>query len=263
MALDPSASDSGESAPGPGNPPDAEGMANALAERLGENLVSVILHGPAAGGAGASEPAEQNLLVVVREMNLGVLDAVAPTVRAWMAPGEPPPLFFSEERLKRSASAYPVEFLDIKESRRVLCGSDPAAPLEVRKDNLLQEIDRGLKSQVHRLREARLRGGDSAEDLRRAIALQLPRTNLFLRSALRLLAPHGPAGMVETVAKLEVYLPGVSADLSALLAFAWRRDVNGEAPSDDPSAVLERAFAGLERLIEKVESMREAREAMS
>lgn len=238
-----------------------EGFAERLTGGLGENVSSIILHGPAAVGVAKGEPPEYNLVVVLGELGVDELDQVAPLVREWVGGGQPMPLFFSERRLAHSASAFPVEILDLKESNRVLHGRDTFSSLEIGKDDLLREIERGLKIMSMRLSDLRLLADGSGDKLRAALRWHLPRVNLLLRSVLRLYTPQSPGGMVECVRKLEINLPGTSPGLLGLYAWVWEKDaVAGTSAAADGKEFFERILASLRALIFGVEGQRRKRE---
>ena len=231
-------------------------FANRFAEILGDSLVSVILHGPGASGEKPGEPPEYKLLVVLRKIGVAELERAGPLVRTWVESGQPVPLFFSEERLLRSAATYPVELLDMKEGHQVLHGRDPVTGLEVKKELLLLDIERGLKSQLHRICEAHMLSGGKRASFHAALHRELPRLNLLLRSVLRLYVPRSPSGVVEVVSKLESYVPGVSEALIPVYAFVWGREVAGVKPVKRVGDLLEVLIPLFQGLIAVVEAQR-------
>lgn len=236
--------------------PDPRDFANRLAERLGDGLISVILHGPGASGEKPDEPPEYKLLVVLEAIGVRELDRAGPLVRAWVDAGQPFPLFFSEERLLRSAATYPVELLDIKEGHQVLHGRDPVTGLEVNKALLLLDIERGLKSQLHRICDAHMLSGGQRSSVHTALHRELPRLNLLLRSVLRLYVPRSPSGVIEVVNKLETYVPGVSEAFLPAYAFVWEREVAGLKPPRKAGELLAALIPMYQRLIAVIEVQR-------
>lgn len=236
---------------------DPERFAAATESVFGDDLRALLVHGPDAhrGTAPHPEPPEYNLVVILRELGIAELDRASPAVREWVAGGQPPPLFFSEDRLANSAAVFPVELLDMKEANRVLRGRDLVSPLEVRKTWLLQGVERGLKMRLHQLAELRmLRGGDpDAENA--ALLAHLPRLNLLVRSLLRFHTPRNPSGMLEAVRKLDIYLPGSAAGMLSLYRHVWGVDTG--ADTGDRQALMESLFASLRVMIAGVEKLRE------
>ena len=245
--------------PGSADPDRFVGQLEAI---CGERLLSVLLHGPDADRAEErEEPPEYNFLVVLDAITVPDMDAVAGAVMEWTGLGQPVPLFFSQARLANAAAAFPVELLDLKECNRLLRGSDLISPLEVRKTNLLQDVERGLKSQVHRLCEARMLHMHSEAHFRAAVTRLLPRINLLIRSALRFYSPQNPESMLQGVRRMEIYLPGSKTGLLGLYAFCWAKPVEG-APNYESSAdMLESVLSALQTLIAGIETLRAKRES--
>ncbi len=235
--------------------PDPAAFARLLAARLGERLVSIILHGPGVAGDEDQEAPEHKLLVVVDRLGAPELEVVGPVVRDWLDAGQPMPLFFSEARLLRSAATYPAELLDIKEGHRVLQGGDPVSGLEVRKAMLLLDIERGLKSQLHRICEAHLRLSGRKAPMRAFLHRELPRLSLLLRSTLRLFVARGPSACLKVLEGLDRHVPGVCQGLVPLYTFV-RSEATEELPRQSTGDLLTAAIPAYDSLIAAVEDLR-------
>jgi hypothetical protein len=233
-----------------------EVFAAELTSILGEDLLAIMLHGPDAFREKGIEPKEYNIIVVLKEISVREIDRVASVVREWVAGGQPVPLFFSQDRLANSAATFPVELLDLKECHRLLHGLDMISSLEVRKENLLQEVERGLKTQLHRFSENRILYGHVSEQFRAAVCFQLPRMNILLRSALRFYTPQSFESIIETVRKLEIYLPGTARGILSLYVYGWGIEVKEVDASVGERALLEDAFESLLKIITSVEAIR-------
>jgi len=121
-----------------------EQLATRLGEALPEQLKCVVLYGSAAA-AGDFVPgaSNYNVLILLEPLTVAQLDALAPTILAWSRAGHSPPLVFTPEGLTASTDAFPIELLDIQQSRRVLW-SGSVGSMRVHPAHLRLQIEREL-----------------------------------------------------------------------------------------------------------------------
>lgn len=183
-----------------------EELAEKLHAAWPEGLMSVILYGSAAAGDFVEKRSDYNVLVVGEPLGLGELKAMAPPVRAWLKAGNPPPLCFTWERLKRSADVFPMELLDIQENHRVIYGRDVITAIKVSRTNLRHELEYELRSKLIQLQA----GYFQAEgDPKQVAALMINSLSSFLtlfRGALRLFEKTAPAAKLDALRILSDHL---------------------------------------------------------
>ncbi len=168
-----------------------EQLTDKLRKIHGDNLKSVVLYGSSVAGGYADKFSDFNTLVVLGSASLEELRKAGPTVQAWVRAGNPPPLIFTLERLKRSADVFPLEISDIKEFHKVLHGQDPLEEVEVRMDNFRLELEHELKGKLIQLRESYLLSGGKTKEVRQLLARSASTFLLLFRHALRLFG-HSP-----------------------------------------------------------------------
>jgi predicted nucleotidyltransferase len=164
-----------------------EQLTEKLRKAHGENLKSVVLYGSSVTGDYAKKFSDFNVLVVLQEASLAELRNAGSTVQAWVAAGNPPPLIFTLERLKRSADVFPLEISDIKEFHRVLHGEDPLGEVEVHMENFRLELEHELKGKLIQLRESYLLSGGKEKQVRELLARSASTFLLLFRHTARLL----------------------------------------------------------------------------
>ncbi len=186
-------------------------LANGLKEALQENLISVTLYGPEAvkkeDDQGNEDFREYPLLIVTRELNFSTFHAMHPLLKAWHDSGNPMPMIFTEERLNHSSDSFPVEFLDMKEARKVLHGPDSILTLEVGRAHFQQELIHNLKSELLRLRSRFLENMGKPEALKSEICSSLATIHLLMRATLRLYVPVGPSTHKGVMNSLKIHIP--------------------------------------------------------
>ena len=165
-------------------------------------LRSVVLYGSAAAGDHIAGRSDYNVLVVADRLGVAELDAISRPASAWARAGNRPPLLFTREELAASADSFPIELLDMQQSRRVLFGEDPLADVTVRPECLRLELERDLKAKLLQVRERYVltRGRPAA-----VAALMASSASSFLalcRAALRLYAGDAPARKLDAATAL-------------------------------------------------------------
>jgi predicted nucleotidyltransferase len=142
---------------------DLNDLVRRLKEAGGANLRGIVLYGSAAGGEFDREHSDLNILCLLDRLNAASLRALRPVTLWWWRRGHPAPLLFTFGELRDSADVFCIELLDMKQQHRVLWGDDPLAQLEVPMDLHRLQVERELRTNVIRLRQAylRSRGRDS------------------------------------------------------------------------------------------------------
>lgn len=217
----------------------AEAIDSSLAKLLAgleaaaaDKLRSVVLYGSAAAGDYVGKRSDYNVLVVTTDLGQETLAACSKSARAWQKAGNPAPLLFTEERLRRSADVFPIELLDIKECHRILFGEDLVAGIEVDTANLRLEIEHELRGKLIQLRQRYL----AAAGRNRQVAdLMIESVGTFLvlfRAALRLFEREVPTRKIDALDMLDRHIEcdlGVFKTVHALKAGDLKiKDLNVE-----------------------------------
>jgi hypothetical protein len=119
-----------------------------------DNLRSVILYGSAATEEFHARHSDLNLLCVVDRGDPPEIEAFHDPVKWWIKQGHRPPLVFTLEELGRSADVFIIELLDMKSHHRVLLGEDVLAGLSVPMQYHARQVERELRTNWLRLRQA-------------------------------------------------------------------------------------------------------------
>lgn len=179
-----------------------EELAKRLAALPGLGLVSVILYGSAASGDHAGRGSDYNILVVLDRIGRAELDRMAPVARAWARAGNPPPLVFTEEQLRRSADVFPIELTDMRERHVVLHGADVVAPLSIVGENARLHLEHEVKGRLIRLRQGYLLAGGRPRRVRELMTGSISGILSLGRAAVRLMEGRAPATKREVIEPL-------------------------------------------------------------
>jgi predicted nucleotidyltransferase len=119
----------------------------------GANLKSVILYGSAAAGEYVSEYSDVNLLCLLAEASFESITTLAPVVEWWGKQKHHAPLLLTPEDLRRGADVFSIEFLDMRQSYRVLWGEDPLKELDIPMKFHRAQVEYELREKLILLRQ--------------------------------------------------------------------------------------------------------------
>lgn len=111
---------------------------------------------------------------------------------------------FTQEELLKSLDVFPLEFLDLKDSRKLLAGSDILNLLDVSAVNLRHECEFYLRSHILKLREGFIHPNRDVDYLIRA---SLPSLFSIFRHLLHLLNIPVPKTNDEVIQSLSQIIP--------------------------------------------------------
>jgi predicted nucleotidyltransferase len=226
-----------------------ETLAAKLHAVLGDRLQSVVLYGSAAAGDHVGKGSDYNILVVATELGVGEFEALAKPSAAWQREGNPPPLYFTFDRLRKSADVFPIELMDIRDSRRVLYGDDVVAGLEIRAENLRLVLEREFKSTLIQLGEGYLLSEGKPKRVRRLMVESLSTVLVLMRGALRLFESEVPVKKIPAMQALRAHIDfdsDVFLDIEALK--------EGRAVGGDMRALFERYLKTVESVVDAVDA---------
>jgi len=166
------------------NPVDiAKEAAEILKSIYGDELVSVILYGSAAGKDYVSGKSSVDLLVVLTDQGINKLALLFPHLKLLRKKRITIPLLLTEQFIKTSLDTFPVEFLNMKLQYKLITGKDVLFDLAIDKSWLRTQCERELKGKLLYLRQGFVETEGKAKPLKLLIFYSL-KTFLFLFNAL-------------------------------------------------------------------------------
>src|SRR6266581_6796944 len=151
-----------------------------LRAAAGENLVSVVLYGSAAEGEFHPEYSDLNTLCVLRDAPFASLNKIVGVVEWWRGKKHHPPLVLTLTDLRASADVFSIEFVDMKQRRRVLYGEDVLSSLDVPMTLHRSQLEYELREKLFLLRQHVLVAGNNEKELWEVMLNSLSSfTNLF------------------------------------------------------------------------------------
>ena len=225
-------------------------LVERLKKALPSELKSVILYGSAAAGDHIEKRSDYNILVVTGKLGVAELKALSKPSLAWIRAGNPAPLLFTLDRLKKSADVFPIEILDIKQSHKVLYGEDIVDEIEISRENLRLELEHELKGKLIQLRERYLTTGGKPKLVAELMINSLSTFLVLFRSALRLYQDKVPAKKIDVLEALAEYISFDTEIFVTIEDLRTGRKKAGDVQSDE---LFERYLKTVEEVVNAVD----------
>jgi hypothetical protein len=219
-------------------------LADDLQRVFGQRLLSVCAYGLEHDGN------DTHSIALVDRLSFEDLAACAPLVRGWSARRLAVPLILEEHEFIRTLDLFPLEYGAIIAHHVVVHGQDPFDGIEVTDADRRRGCELQAKSHLVHLREAYLETAGDSRAISRLIAASAEGYGRLLDSLVTLLRPAAAHGADRAhLAEDAETLLGVPAALTRdVLATA-----SGASAIADPTALLERYIAAVDRLWEFVD----------
>ncbi|MBN1763699.1 MAG: hypothetical protein JW860_00430 [Sedimentisphaerales bacterium] len=129
-------------------------LAEQLGQDLGGDLESLTVVGSAAAGDFHPRYSDINTVLVLARRRHETLQRLAGYGVSMGKRKLKAPLLMTAEYIQRSLDVFGMEFLDFQLNHRMVCGPDPFADLEIRKNDVRLQCERQLKSALIKLRQS-------------------------------------------------------------------------------------------------------------
>ena len=189
-------------------------LVEKLRQAHGADLLSVILYGSAAAGDLHTGFSDLNVFCVLRRITPKELASSEPIFRWWRDKGNPAPLLMSSDEVARSTDCFPIEFHDMRQSRRLLYGTDVVEGMEIDDRFYRAYVEHELRAKLLRLRQKAAAVLNDDELLLRLMADSLSTFCVLARHGLRLGGHVHPMTKRDTIAGIRTHfgVPGAAFD---------------------------------------------------
>jgi hypothetical protein len=195
-----------------------EQLAAQLDEKLGDNLVTFCLYGPAVRHDTREGEKALTTLLIVRDASPLGLRPIEEPIADWAKKGNPPPLVFAEEGWRNSTDVFPIEIEDMREAHRILRGRDPFADITTTRDDLRRELEREVRGKLLRLRTEFVATASKGKALEELLLDSVGTFFVLFRAVLRLTGEEPPQ-TPKTLVRETASVAGLDAT-----AFDWVLD---------------------------------------
>ena len=137
---------------------------------FGDDLVSIILYGSAAGRDYRPGKSDINFMIVLSEEGIERLDEAFKVVETWQKRKVPIPLFLTELYVESSLDVFPIEYLNFQRNHVPVYGKDILKDLSFDPQFVRLQCEREIKGKLLLLREAYMETGGKGKALRGVIS---------------------------------------------------------------------------------------------
>lgn len=227
-------------------------LVNRLKAAHGEDLISVLLHGPALAHSRAAHKADYRVMVIVNQLPVEVLRRTRAVAKWWVQAGYSLPVYFTIQEFVDSLDVFPIEFREMKRAYRPLYGKDLLAEAKVSSENLRLQIEYELRGKYLRLRELYLPASDSAESLTRLMTDSIVNFLQFITPILELLGEEAPLDHLVIVRRVGKRL---GVDTAVLESILHLRDEPVRLMELEAQELFARYYDCLAQIIEAVDKV--------
>ena len=222
-----------------------ESLVKQLHDVHGPGLQAVVLYGSAASDEAVAGYSDQNVLVIVRTLELATLQKLGQTSRAWQEAGNPPPLTLTLDEWKRSADIFPMEYADILERHRVLDGTLPLEGIHIDPAHLRLQVEQEAMGKLLRLRRGVMTAGVDAKRQVELLRASYSALLVIFRAVLRLHGDRPPRdahAVIQAVATRGGFDPGAFERVAELVR-------GSSIPERETEATLAGYVRGMDALV--------------
>jgi hypothetical protein len=215
-----------------------------------DNLQAVALYGSAATGEFHEGHSDLNILCLVKRAVSSDLETLHGVSEWWTKKGNHPPLIFTHDELTRSADVFAIELLDMKSRHRILFGENFLTTLEVPLNLHRLQVERELRTNWLRLRQAILAAPLDAKSHLGIMTQSLSAFCALFRHALFTLGQPMPATKREAVSAAAAL---TAADPSAFQSLLDLREGKRSKDAIDVEASLRSYLTFVEAVTNEVD----------
>lgn len=140
----------------------------------GDDLISIILYGSAAGQDYRPGKSDINFMIVLSEEGIEHLDRAIPVEKKWRKRNVAIPLFLTENYVETSMDVFPIEYLNFKRNYMPVFGKDLLKDLTFDPEFIRLQCEREIKGKLLILREAFLETAGKGKALKHVIGQSIP-----------------------------------------------------------------------------------------
>jgi predicted nucleotidyltransferase len=164
----------------------AKKAVDVLKEVFSQRLVMAALYGSAVTGTYAKEVSDINILAAVSSLTAEDLNRTASLGKKKLSSYRITPLVLTVEELENSSDVFPVEYLEIKETMKLLYGSSLFDSIDPGRQNIRHQVETMTRGALNALRQIILLSSESSRTLSRELKSWSGRQLPLLKALLRL-----------------------------------------------------------------------------
>ncbi len=182
----------------PHNPQDIfDEFSRDILDVFDRDLLSIILYGSGARNEYVYKKSDINFLVVLTPQGISNLSNTFSIVKKWLPRNVAVPLFLTKDYISSSLDSFPIEFLNMKTSYKVVFGEDVLSELDIPHENLRLQCEAQVKGKLLHLRESFIKTQGRKDALQELLTLTVTTLTSIFRALLALRGVSVPKSKTE------------------------------------------------------------------
>jgi len=177
-------------------------ITNDYKNLFGDDLVSIMLYGSAASGEYIVGKSDINFMIVLSDKGIDSLERTFEVIKKWKKRNVATPLFLTEDYIRTSLDAFPIEYLNLQNSHQLVYGKDILKDLTFDRHYVRLQCEREVKGKLLLLREAFLETQGKGRDLQELVAQSVHAFVAVFNGLLYLKGKETPRRKREAVAQV-------------------------------------------------------------
>lgn len=174
----------------------------SLLQSRNENIHSIHITGSAVSGGYDPGRSDVNSVIVLHEMDLDFLEALAPLGKKYGRKMIASPLIMTPRYVRESLDVFPIEFLNLHHIHRTVYGEDLFAEVKVKRPDLRLQCERDLKAKLIGLRQGYLSSAGNARILNKDFSMAISGYMPLFRAIVYLKSDEFPIRPEEAISRL-------------------------------------------------------------
>ncbi|MCK4852040.1 MAG: hypothetical protein KAS86_02890 [Candidatus Omnitrophica bacterium] len=209
-------------------------------------MISIFAYGSVTGPDYDPRTSDINIAVVLKDTSVKELRSALKIVKSGIRKRITVPLFLTSAYIKMSLDTFPMEFMNMKDTRLVLFGDDVLADISANNEDLRRECEYQLKGKLLTIRQAYLEQALGRRGLERLIKMSLRALLPVFQNMLRIKRGNPPPrGRTEVLMEVG---EAFNIDMSAFLEVAHDRKTEGRIAGKPAESFIDTFLARLEHL---------------
>lgn len=224
-----------------------------MLEVYGDNIVAIFAYGSVTGPAYDPRTSDINIAIVLKNTSVRMLKPVLKTVKRGMRKRITVPLFLTPGYIKMSLDTFPMEFMNMKDTRLVLLGDDVLADITVNNEDLRRECEYQLKGKLLTMRQAFLEQARNRKELEKLIKMSLRALFPVFQSMFRIKGEKPPS--LDKAEVLRELGKEFNIDTSSFLEVLSDKKTEGRIAGKSAEVFIDAFLTQLERLSQIIDNM--------
>lgn len=224
-----------------------------LLDIYGDQIRSIFAYGSATGSDYVPGVSDINLAVIMDKVLIDGLKPALDLVKKGMKKKIVAPLFLTPDYIERSMDTFPMEFLEMKDSRQVLFGEDLLENIRAEKEDIRRECEYQLKGKLLTIRQAYLEQAMNRKGMETLIKRSVKALMPVFRGVLRI-KDHEDIPMSKE-AVIEKMGDELGIDVSSFAEVLQDKKLDGKIGGRSSEAFLEDLLVQIEKLSEIVDGL--------